>query len=141
MGLLWDPQVTHGKPKGYAFERQGNPKEGTPGQKSKVEEGAGFWQAFFHDFSPRITRINTNYGASGASAARQVAGACPKRRNQAQLDVKVAKPPPVRALAWSAEFVAGIRLYTEGTGVSRLLYGRSPGAPLYSRLSVSPHDV
>ena len=35
----------------------------------------------------------------------------------------------VRALAWSAEFVAGIRLYTEGTGISRLLYGRSPGAP------------
>ena len=50
VGLLWDPQVTHGKPKGYAFERQGNPKERIPGQKSKVEEGAGFWQAFFHGY-------------------------------------------------------------------------------------------
>jgi len=45
MGLLWDPQVTHGKPKGYASEGQGNPKEGEHRQKAKFDLGIGFLQA------------------------------------------------------------------------------------------------
>jgi hypothetical protein len=58
MGLLWDPQVTQRKPKSYAFEPQGNPRVASQGEKSKVEEEAGFWQAFFTlFFFPRITRI------------------------------------------------------------------------------------
>jgi hypothetical protein len=70
VGLLWDPQVTHGKPKGYAFERQGNPKEGTPGQKSKVEEGAGFWQTFFHDVFPRMEPAAPARGREGERGGR-----------------------------------------------------------------------
>jgi len=35
MGLLWDPQVTHGKPKGYAFERLRNPRVGQARAKVK----------------------------------------------------------------------------------------------------------
>jgi|BioPla2DNA2_1021312.scaffolds.fasta_scaffold222297_1 hypothetical protein len=50
VGLLWDPQVTQRKPKGYAFEPQGNPRVASQGEKSKVEEEAGFWQAFFHGY-------------------------------------------------------------------------------------------
>jgi len=35
VGLLWDPQVTHGKPKSYASERRGDPKVGEAGSKVK----------------------------------------------------------------------------------------------------------
>jgi len=36
VGLLWDPQVTHGKPKGYANESQGDRGGGQPLQKSNI---------------------------------------------------------------------------------------------------------
>ena len=41
VGLLWDPQVTQRKPKSYANESQGNPKEGKTRQKSNIFENTG----------------------------------------------------------------------------------------------------
>ena len=47
MGLLWDPQVTHGKPIGYANESQGVPQGGQPVPKVKYFANTTFWQGNF----------------------------------------------------------------------------------------------
>ena len=47
VGLLWDPQVTQRKPKSYANERQGYPKVGEAGQKSKVDVSVGILKTIF----------------------------------------------------------------------------------------------
>ena len=78
MGLLWDRQVSQGKPESYASERGGNPKEARPGEKSKVEESVGFVQVIFPRMGPASWQEGEREGVREGERLRGFQGTRPR---------------------------------------------------------------